>query len=114
MSGTEADRAPLAGSHWTSRVTLADLEQTQQLAQDLARRLRAGDLLVLTGGLGAGKTTFTQALAEALGVADRVSSPTFVLARTHRATGSGPGLVHVDAYRTDAEGLESLDLATTL
>lgn len=99
--------------NWVSPVPLADLEDTQQLAVQLAARLGAGDLLVLTGGLGAGKTTFTQALAEALGVEGQVSSPTFVLSRIHRAAASGPDLVHVDAYRTDAEGLESLDLLAT-
>lgn len=98
---------------WTFERTLADLEGTQRLARRLADVLAAGDLLVLTGGLGAGKTTFTQALGEALGVEGRVSSPTFVLARVHRSTGQGPDLVHVDAYRTDADGLESLDLPST-
>lgn len=100
-------------AQWTLELRLEDLEGTERLARSLAEHLRAGDLLVLTGGLGAGKTTFTQALGEALGVEGRISSPTFVLARIHRSTAQGPDLVHVDAYRTDAEGLESLDLVST-
>ena len=114
MSLADAPQEPLAGANWTSRITVADLEATQQLAAKLAAQVQTGDLLVLTGGLGAGKTTFTQALGQALGVAGQVSSPTFVLARTHRSLNQGPSLVHVDAYRTDAAGLESLDLAATL
>lgn len=114
MSDAADPWEPLAGVNWVRRIAVADLETTQQLAADLAPQLRNGDLVVLTGGLGAGKTRFTQALGEALGVTGHVSSPTFVLARTHRSLGSGPDLVHVDAYRTDAEGLESLDLAAAL
>lgn len=114
MSEADSPHAPLAGANWTSSIAVADLEATQQLAADLAQQLRRGDLLILTGGLGAGKTTFTQALGEALGVAGQLSSPTFVLARIHQSLRQGPDLVHVDAYRTDAEGLESLDLAATL
>ncbi len=115
MAGEDAaPAAPLPGENWTLRVPLADLEDTERFAHRLAGELRAGTLLVLTGGLGAGKTTFTQSLAEGLGVAGQVSSPTFVLSRIHRSGGDGPDLVHVDAYRTDAEGLESLDLLSTL
>lgn len=105
---------PLPGASWALEIPLADLDTTAQFAGRLAGQLGAGDLLVLTGGLGAGKTTFTQALAEALGVQGQVSSPTFVLSRIHRSAGEGPDLVHVDAYRTDAEGMESLDLTATL
>lgn len=113
MSDAGDVQEPLAGANWISSIAVADLQQTQQLAADLAAQLRAGDLVVLTGGLGAGKTTFTQALGEALGVTGYISSPTFVLSRIHRSLVSGADLVHVDAYRTDAEGLESLDLAAT-
>lgn len=106
--------APLPGERWALSIPLADLEETEVFARRLAAELPAGTLLVLTGELGAGKTTFTQSLAEGLGVAGQVSSPTFVLSRIHRSGGEGPDLVHVDAYRTDAEGLESLDLISTL
>lgn len=109
MSEPEAGPTP----QWTVELDLQDLNDTAQLAEELAGYLRAGDLLILTGGLGAGKTTFTQALAAALGVQGRVSSPTFVLSRVHRGTDDGPDLVHVDAYRTDAEGFEDLDLLSS-
>ncbi|EXF26199.1 ATPase [Nesterenkonia sp. AN1] len=95
-------------------VVLEDLEATARFAADLAGLLRPGALLVLTGGLGAGKTTFTQSLGGALGVSGMISSPTFILSRIHRGQGLGPDLVHVDAYRTDPEGLESLDLSSTM
>lgn len=81
------------------------------IGRDLAPRLGAGDLLVLTGPLGAGKTTFTRGLAEGLGVRGGVSSPTFVLARTHPSLGDGPALIHVDAYRLpSAAELDDLGL----
>ncbi|WP_231635332.1 tRNA (adenosine(37)-N6)-threonylcarbamoyltransferase complex ATPase subunit type 1 TsaE [Luteipulveratus halotolerans] len=77
--------------------------------------LRAGDLLVLTGGLGAGKTTFTQGLARGLGVRGPITSPTFVVARVHPSLTDGPELVHVDAYRLGgAAELDDLDLDAEL
>jgi tRNA threonylcarbamoyladenosine biosynthesis protein TsaE len=80
------------------------------LGARLAAVLRAGDLVVLTGPLGAGKTTLTRGLGAALGARGQVSSPTFVLARTHPTT-AGPDLVHVDAYRlSDPVELDDLDL----
>jgi tRNA threonylcarbamoyladenosine biosynthesis protein TsaE len=94
---------------------LADLAATRALGARLAERLRAGDLLVLSGPLGAGKTSLTQGLGAALGVRGAVTSPTFVLARVHR----GPlPLVHVDAYRMREAGarldLDDLDLDAAL
>ncbi|MCJ1715605.1 tRNA (adenosine(37)-N6)-threonylcarbamoyltransferase complex ATPase subunit type 1 TsaE [Curtobacterium sp. VKM Ac-2922] len=81
-----------------------------ELGARLAQVLRAGDLVVLTGPLGAGKTTMTRGLGAALGARGQVSSPTFVLARTHPTT-AGPDLVHVDAYRlSDPVELDDLDL----
>jgi tRNA threonylcarbamoyl adenosine modification protein YjeE len=81
-----------------------------ELGARLAAVLRAGDLVVLTGPLGAGKTTMTRGLGAALGARGQVSSPTFVLARTH-PTAAGPDLVHVDAYRlSDPLELDDLDL----
>lgn len=112
MSGAASPADPLPGENWTLRIPLADLEDTADFAHRLSAQLQAGDLLVLTGGLGAGKTTFTQALGQALGVQGPISSPTFILSRIH-PNDDGPDLVHVDAYRTDAEGLESLDLPAT-
>lgn len=99
---------------WLAR-EIPDAEAMSAFAHRVASLLRAGDLLVLTGDLGAGKTTFTQGLGEALGVRGPVTSPTFVLARTHPSLVGGPSLVHVDAYRlADAVELEDIDLDTTL
>jgi tRNA threonylcarbamoyladenosine biosynthesis protein TsaE len=75
----------------------------------LAGELRAGDLVLLNGELGAGKTTLTRGIGEALGVRGAVTSPTFVLARTHPRDGAP--LVHVDAYRLgSAMELDDLDI----
>ena len=72
----------------------------RDLGRELAARLRAGDLVILTGPLGAGKTTLVQGIGEGLQVRGPVTSPTFVIARVHPArAGSGPSLVHADAYR---------------
>jgi tRNA threonylcarbamoyladenosine biosynthesis protein TsaE len=82
----------------------------ERLGALVAAHVGAGDVVVLTGELGAGKTTFTRGLGAALGVRGAVTSPTFVLARTHPRE-NGPALVHVDAYRlTDAAELDDLDL----
>jgi tRNA threonylcarbamoyladenosine biosynthesis protein TsaE len=81
----------------------------------LGRLLRAGDLVVLTGDLGAGKTTLTQGIAEGLGVRGPITSPTFVIARVHPSLVGGPDLVHVDAYRLGGFAeLDDLDLDTSL
>ena len=85
------------------------------LGRAMAPALRAGDLVILTGDLGAGKTTLTQGLGEGLGVRGPVTSPTFVIARVHPSLTGGPSLVHVDAYRLgDAAELDDLDLDTDL
>lgn len=77
----------------------------------LGRVLKAGDLVILTGPLGAGKTTLTRGIGEGLGVRGPVQSPTFVLARTHPSLVGGAPLVHVDAYRlADAGEVEDLDI----
>jgi tRNA threonylcarbamoyladenosine biosynthesis protein TsaE len=83
----------------------------RDLAARTAELVRSGDLLVLTGDLGAGKTTFTQGLGDALQVRGPVTSPTFVLARSHPSLVDGPALLHVDAYRLgSAEEVDDLDL----
>ncbi len=90
-------------------------DDMRALGARLGGDLRAGDLLVLSGGLGAGKTTFTQGLGEGLGVRGGVTSPTFVIARVHPSLGGGPDLVHVDAYRLGGlDELDDLDLDTSL
>ena len=87
-----------------------------EFGRSLGRSLRAGDLVLLAGPLGAGKTTLTRGIADGLGVGGRVSSPTFVLARVHPAGPAGVPLVHVDAYRLggDLSQLDDLDLDTDL
>ncbi len=100
---------------WSEAHTIGSAAELQILAGRLAATLRPGDLLILSGALGAGKTTFTQGLGRGLGVRDRIISPTFVLVRQHPATGGGPGLVHVDAYRLEsAAAVDDLDLEATM
>lgn len=90
-------------------------EAMQELGRRLALLLRAGDVVVASGDLGAGKTTLTQGIGAGLGVEGPVISPTFVLSRVHHNLGTGPDLVHVDAYRLGSEAeLFDLDLDQTL
>ncbi|OLT43433.1 tRNA (adenosine(37)-N6)-threonylcarbamoyltransferase complex ATPase subunit type 1 TsaE [Serinicoccus sp. CNJ-927] len=97
------------------RRTLPTAQDTRDLGRELGAVLREGDLVVLTGDLGAGKTTFTQGLAEGLGVRGPITSPTFVIARVHPSVTGGPDLVHVDAYRLSGGAeLDDLDLDASL
>jgi tRNA threonylcarbamoyladenosine biosynthesis protein TsaE len=99
-------------SRWRELPTAAE---TQAFGRALGERLRGGDLVVLTGDLGAGKTTLTQGLAEGLGVRGPITSPTFVIARVHPSLVGGPSLVHVDAYRLGGGAeLDDLDLDADL
>jgi tRNA threonylcarbamoyl adenosine modification protein YjeE len=92
-----------------------DAEAMREIGEALAGRLEAGDLLVLSGELGAGKTTFTQGIGTGLQVRGAVTSPTFVIARVHPSLVDGPALVHVDAYRLGGiDELDDLDLDTSL
>ncbi len=94
---------------------VATPEDMRALGGRIADTLKPGDLLVLSGDLGAGKTTFTQGLGARLGVDGSVTSPTFVIAREHPPLGHRPGLVHVDAYRLGSIAeLDDLDLDTSL
>jgi len=86
-----------------------DAAATQAVAAELAPLLQPGDVILLEGDLGAGKTTFVQGLGRALGVADAVTSPTFVLMNIYR-TAAGFDLAHVDVYRLDRLS-EVVDLA---
>ncbi|MCZ7417173.1 MULTISPECIES: tRNA (adenosine(37)-N6)-threonylcarbamoyltransferase complex ATPase subunit type 1 TsaE [unclassified Streptomyces] len=99
-----------------SRITVSTPERMRELGRVLATLVRAGDLVLLTGELGAGKTTLTRGLGEGLGVRGAVTSPTFVIARVHPSRSGGPPLVHVDAYRLGGglEEMEDLDLDVTL
>ena len=96
-------------------ILLATPEDTHSFGIRLGRLLRAGDLVILAGGLGAGKTAMTKGIAVGMEVTGPVTSPTFVIARVHRPSADGPGLVHVDAYRLSGSvELADLDLDTDL
>jgi tRNA threonylcarbamoyladenosine biosynthesis protein TsaE len=87
----------------------------RELGVRLAGLLRAGDLVVLSGGLGTGKTTLTQGIGEGLKVRGPITSPTFVIARVHPSLCGGPALVHVDAYRLGGLAeVDDLDLDASL
>ena len=91
--------------------SIATPEQMHELGKDIGGLLTKGDVVVLVGPLGAGKTTLTRGIAEELNVRGPITSPTFVLARTHPNLGEGPPLVHVDAYRLhSAMELDDLDI----
>lgn len=100
---------------------LPEVADTEALGREIADLLGPGDLVILDGPLGAGKTALTRGIAAGLGVTGRVSSPTFIIARQHApGPDGGPGLVHVDAYRLGGleggglEDLDALDLDTDL
>jgi tRNA threonylcarbamoyladenosine biosynthesis protein TsaE len=94
---------------------VADREAMQDLGIRLAALLRAGDVVVLSGPLGAGKTTLTQGIGRGLSVRGDITSPTFVIARVHPSTVDGPHLVHVDAYRLNSFAeVDDLDLDASL
>src|ERR1700759_2563034 len=103
-------------------LTVATSAQMRALGRSLATVLRAGDLVILSGGLGAGKTTLTQGIGDGLGVRGPITSPTFVIARVHPPVTSAmaavtdelrPALVHADAYRLGSVlELDDLDLDT--
>lgn len=119
MTGAHrAERADVghAGDAGDEATVLAATPQDMvALGRRLARLLRAGDLVVLTGGLGTGKTTLARGLGEGLGVRGAVTSPTFVIAREHPSASGGPALVHVDAYRLSSLAeLDDLDLDASL
>jgi tRNA threonylcarbamoyladenosine biosynthesis protein TsaE len=96
-------------------IETSSADQTRALGRRLAKLLRAGDVVVLSGDLGAGKTTLAQGIGAGLGVRGDVTSPTFVISRVHPSLVEGPPLVHVDAYRLhDGAELDDLDLDETL
>ncbi len=111
----------------SGHVTLPDVADTENFGRALAATLRGGDLVILDGPLGAGKTALARGIGAGLGVMGRVTSPTFVIARAHRsADPDRPGMVHVDAYRLGGgeagadvdiailDELDALDLDTDL
>ena len=108
--GSGQDSAGLA-----DRIPVATGDDMRTLGRRIAALLRPGDLVVLTGPLGAGKTTLVQGIGQGLNVRGPVTSPTFVIARVHPPLGGGPGLVHVDAYRLGSVAeVDDLDLDASL
>lgn len=90
-------------------------EAMQELGEQLSGVLAAGDLVIATGDLGAGKTTLTQGIGRGLGTEDAVISPTFVISRVHRSSNGRPDLVHVDAYRLSGpDEIDDLDLDASI
>lgn len=93
------------------RKNLRNVSETQAVATLLGGLLQAGDVVVLTGPLGAGKTTFTQGLAHGLGVEEAVTSPTYAIAQNYSSAQRDLAVIHVDAYRLSGrDDLESIDL----
>src|ERR1700759_1796299 len=100
--------------HLPAHLRIATAEQMQALGRQLAQQLRAGDLVILAGPLGAGKTTLVQGIGAGLGARGPFTSPTFVIARVPPSlSGTGTALVHADAYRLGSiEEVDDLDLDT--
>ena len=96
-------------------LTVASPDDMRALGRRLAAMLRPGDLVVLNGALGTGKTTLVQGIGAGLGVRGPVTSPTFVIARVHPSLTGGPALVHADAYRLASPAeVDDLDLDASL
>jgi tRNA threonylcarbamoyladenosine biosynthesis protein TsaE len=98
-----------------AELTVVSADHMRELGRRLAATLRAGDLVVLNGPLGAGKTTLAQGIGAGLAVRGPVTSPTFVIARVHPSLAGGPALVHADAYRLASPAeVDDLDLDASL
>ncbi|HEY9409786.1 MAG TPA: tRNA (adenosine(37)-N6)-threonylcarbamoyltransferase complex ATPase subunit type 1 TsaE [Jiangellaceae bacterium] len=98
-----------------TEIDIATAQDMHDLGERIAGVLRAGDLVLLGGDLGAGKTTLAQGVGQGLGVRGPITSPTFVIARVHPSLVDGPPMVHVDAYRLGGwDELEDIDLEATL
>lgn len=101
------------------RCSLTSPEDTEEFGRTLAAELVPGDLIILDGPLGAGKTVLARGIAAGLGVRGPVTSPTYVIAREHPAGDRQVAMVHVDAYRLGAgphalDELDALDLDAEL
>jgi tRNA threonylcarbamoyladenosine biosynthesis protein TsaE len=105
----------VSGGAALADLTVATSGDMKAFGRRLARLLRAGDLVLLSGPLGAGKTTLAQGIADGLGVRGPITSPTFVIARVHPSLSGGPDLVHADAYRLASPAeVDDLDLDASL
>jgi tRNA threonylcarbamoyladenosine biosynthesis protein TsaE len=111
VTGTTPPPGGPAGPAGAWQITVATAAEMRALGRRLAALLRPGDLVILNGCLGAGKTTLVQGIGEGLGVRGPVTSPTFVIARVHPSVTGGPDLVHADAYRLASPAeVDDLDL----
>lgn len=117
----DAPHGVVLGRSLPRRLVVPTAAQMQELGTRLGSRLRAGDVIIASGELGAGKTTLTQGIGRGLGADGQIISPTFVLSRVHHSADGRPDLVHVDAYRlsspdelTDLDLDESLDRSVTV
>lgn len=96
-----------------AKLSIATPEEMNAFGVRISKLLKAGDLVILIGSLGAGKTTFTRGVGEGLRTIGNVSSPTFVISRTHQRQNSEIPLIHVDAYRlNDPREFDDLDIDT--
>jgi tRNA threonylcarbamoyladenosine biosynthesis protein TsaE len=99
----------------SKKLQIESESQMIQLGKSLASNLVSGDLVVLDGLVGAGKTTLTKGIAQGLDITDQITSPTFVISRVHGSKSGKPDLVHVDAYRLGSiTEVDSLDLESSL
>jgi tRNA threonylcarbamoyladenosine biosynthesis protein TsaE len=115
VTGGGTPAKPEAGPVMHEELTVATADDMLALGRRLAAVLRPGDLVVLSGDLGAGKTTLVQGIGAGLGVRGPVTSPTFVIARVHPSLTGGPALVHADAYRLSSPAeVDDLDLDASL
>src|SRR5258706_16315791 len=115
LSAANGEGAERGAPAVAARRAVPSAAQMRLLGNRLACLLRAGDLVVLAGSLGAGKTTLVQGLGEGLAVRGPVTSPTFVIARVHPSLRGGPDLVHADAYRLGSRlEVDDLDLDADL
>ncbi len=113
--GADPPNPPAVPDRVDEQVCVATAAEMRGLGERLSGLLRAGDLIVLSGPLGAGKTTLAQGIGAGLGVRGQVTSPTFVIARVHPSLGAGPDLVHADAYRLGSRSeVDDLDLDADL
>jgi tRNA threonylcarbamoyladenosine biosynthesis protein TsaE len=97
------------------RLAVPSADAMRLLGARIGRTCVGGDVVILNGDLGAGKTTLTQGIASGLGIDDAVTSPTFVIVRVHQHQAAGLDLVHVDAYRLGSvHELDDLDIDADL
>jgi tRNA threonylcarbamoyladenosine biosynthesis protein TsaE len=97
------------------RLSVPSADAMRELGARIGSACVGGDVLILAGDLGAGKTTLTQGIARGMGIADAITSPTYVIARIHPNPAEGPDLVHVDAYRLRSiDELDDLDIDADL